>query len=73
MTRKLIHKVNDAADAIADAEAMVWAVFHIAQGMKQDDLSNTIAGCCNQALVRLGAGAAILEAVATAERVKEGM
>lgn len=73
MADKLVHKVNDAADAIADAEAMIWAVFHITQGMQQDKLSDAIASCCNQAIFRLAAGGEILSAVADQERAKEGM
>lgn len=69
----LVHEVNDAADAIADARAMVWAVFHMAQGMRQDEFSDALTACCNQALVRLNAGEKILEAMAEQERKREGL
>jgi len=69
---KLVHKINDASDAVADTKAMVWAVFYMAQGMRQDEATNAIAACCNQALSRLSAGDSILDAVADEERAKEG-
>ena len=73
MADKLVHKVNNASDAVADAEAMVWAIFHIVQGMRQDELSNALTACCNQALRRLQAGGTILEGIAQQERLKEDM
>jgi hypothetical protein len=70
MADQLVHKINDATDAVADAKAMVWAMFYMAEGMRQADLSNALTGCCNQALLRLNAGSKILEEVSAAERAK---
>ena len=72
MAKELVHKINDAADAIADATAMVWAVFYIVQGMSQDNEADALTACCNQALQRLAGGAEILEGFAAHERKREG-
>jgi hypothetical protein len=64
MADRTIHKVNDAADAICDARAMVWALFHIAQGMRQDEVADAITACCNQAIVRLNQGSELLDVAA---------
>jgi hypothetical protein len=73
MGDKLVHKVNDANDEVANARAMVWAVFHIAQGMRQDELQDAITACCNQALAKLKTAGEMLDKLAEEERIKEGM
>ena len=69
--QKLVHHINDASDAFADAAAMVWAVFHIVQGMPRDELQDALTACCNQALAGMNTGAALLEGIAAGERAKE--
>lgn len=72
MAGKLVHKLNDATDAVADASAMVWAVFYIVQGLPQDTGTDALTACCSQALKRLAGGADILERIAAQERKREG-
>ncbi|HTN60235.1 MAG TPA: hypothetical protein VL147_01615 [Devosia sp.] len=71
MTDKLIHKVNEASDAVDRAKAMVWAAFFVGEGMK-GERSDAICSCCNDALTTLGDAIAILESIADGEREKEG-
>lgn len=68
MNRDTLSALNDAADANCNARAMVWAVFHMAEGMRRDGLSDAISACCTQALERLNESANLLEQAASAER-----
>ena len=68
--QKLIHNVNDAADAVADATAMTWAVFYIVQGMSKGAEAEALTACCNQALNRLAASSEMLTDIAEQERTR---
>lgn len=72
MAKELVHNINETSDAIADASAMVWAVFYIVQSMRQDNEAEALTACCNQALQKLADGAETLEGIVAHEREREG-
>lgn len=71
MADELIHKINDAADALSEAKAMVWAAFFLAEG-QNTERSNSICSCSNEALIKLNAAIEILDGIARGESKKAG-
>ncbi|MDB5614890.1 MAG: hypothetical protein JWQ22_2543 [Devosia sp.] len=69
----ILPKVNDASDAMVNAQAMVWAINFMAQGMSDDTLSSAIMACSVQALASLRTGVDTLEAIASTERAEAGL
>lgn len=47
MAEKTVHIVNDANDAIANASAIVQAVFYVAQAGAEKDVREAICACCS--------------------------
>jgi hypothetical protein len=51
-SEKTVH-IIDANDAVADAMALVQAIFYAAQGGAEKDVCEAICACCNSTLDRL--------------------